>query len=135
MFGATLLAVSSGCGNANDGPETYPTTGTVTYQSQPVSGATVIFFPTDDSQAAQAITNEDGSFEVYTYYDMGRQEKPGIAAGEYRVTATKLDRESIKTTLQPPKDLLPSKYGNVKNSGLTATVTPGEENHFEFELK
>jgi hypothetical protein len=59
---------------------------------------------------------------------------PGIAPGRYAVAITKLDTAAVSSTLAPPKDLLPKKYGNPQTSRLTADVTEGGENDFQFAL-
>jgi hypothetical protein len=64
----------------------------------------------------------------------GGKFEPGVIPGRFAVAVTRLDTGSISTTLAPPTNLLPKKYGNPKTSGLTAKVAPGQENHFEFAL-
>jgi hypothetical protein len=64
----------------------------------------------------------------------GGKFEPGIEPGRYAVAITKLDTSAIASTLAPPKDLLPKKYGDPKKSGLTADVEAGRENVFEFAL-
>jgi hypothetical protein len=96
---------------------------------------TLTFTAQGDGIDAQAITDEEGQFDVATYFDNGKQQKRGMVAGEYRVSAVKLDRASIKSTMQPPKNLLPQIYASPDTSRLTATVTAGQENTATFDLK
>jgi hypothetical protein len=131
----SLLFVFGGCGPASQGPETHPVTGKVTYLDEPAANVTLTFFAEGEGVDSQAVTDDEGNFDVYTYYDMGKSQKRGMVAGEYRVSAVKLDRESIKSSLQPPKDLLPKKYATPDNSQLTATVVADDANTLSFDLK
>jgi hypothetical protein len=125
----------TGCGNST-GSGTVRTTGVVTFDGQPVAGANVIFYPvaaSDPALASQAVTDPEGKFQLGTYAGGGKF-KPGIAPGQYTVAITKLDTAAIKSTLAPPKHLLPRKYENPKTSKLTADVSSERENNFEFSL-
>jgi hypothetical protein len=133
---AVLCIVLRGCHGGAVGPETVEVTGEVTFMGEPLEGANVIFHPEDGSDqtvASQAVTDASGRFELSTHVGAGKFE-PGVVPGQYAVAVTKLDTSSISTTLAPPKNLLPKKYGNPKASGLTAKVAPGLENHFELAL-
>jgi len=126
----------SGCGGMPAGPETIEVTGTVTYQGTPVEGANVTFHPTSGSEqtlASQGVTDNEGRFALSTHVGGGKF-KPGIVPGQYGVAITKLDTAGISTTLGPPKDLLPRKYGSPTTSQLTADVAAGTPNNFEFPL-
>jgi hypothetical protein len=128
-------AVLGGCGTSS-GTGTVPAAGTVTFGGQPVAGANVIFYPisaTDPGLASQAVTDAEGEFQLSTHAGGGKF-KPGIAPGQYTVAITKLDTAAIKSTLAPPKNLLPSKYATPETSKLTADVSSERENNFEFSL-
>lgn len=130
-----LLLAIAGCSSGGEGPETRPVTGRVIYQGEPVGGVTLTFYSDGAGVDAQAITDQQGEFDVFTYFDNGQSEKRGMVAGEYRVSAVKLDRESIKSTMQPPKNLLPEAYASPDTSQLTLTVAPDQDNTRTFELK
>jgi hypothetical protein len=130
-----LCTLVAGCNSASQGPETHPVTGRVTYQGEPIAGVTLTFHPQSEGNSAQVITDDKGEFDVFTYYDNGKNQKRGMAAGEYRVSALKLDRASIKSTMQPPKNLLPQSYASPETSGLKATVVAGQDNTPVFDLK
>jgi hypothetical protein len=101
-----------------------------------VEGANVIFQPIEGSAstlASQSVTDASGRFELSTHVGAGKF-KPGIVPGTYSVVITKLDTAGISTTLAPPKNVLPKKYANANTSGLTANVTAGQENDFDFAL-
>jgi hypothetical protein len=107
----------------------------VTYQGEPIEGANVIFQPLESNQAlaSHSVTDHAGRFEMTTHVGGGEFE-PGIVPGRYAVAVTKLDTAAVATTLAPPKDMLPKKYGSATSSGLTAEVARGRENDFEFAL-
>jgi hypothetical protein len=127
--------VLSGCSGTASELDVVPARGIVTFDGQPVEGANVIFSPADGNQtlASQAVTDSDGRFEMSTHSGGGKF-VPGIAPGRYAVTVTKLDTAAVSTTLAPPKDLLPKKYGSPQTSGLTADIVAGAENDFKFAL-
>lgn len=52
-----------GCGEPRRGPELFPVTGSVTYDGEPVEGASVVFLPQDHKLAATARTDEEGRDE------------------------------------------------------------------------
>ena len=110
----------------------------VTYNGSPVEGARVSFSSTSEQQGASGTTNVEGIAKITTF-----DPEDGAIAGEHRVKITKDEIEVLQEA--DPNDPtsqakirtnhhLPQKYGNVRTSGLTATVTEGE-NEFTFELK
>jgi hypothetical protein len=138
-FGGWLLALLAsttlaGCGRSTV-PGTVAASGVVTLDAKPLEGASVTFQPIggDAKLASQSTTDAAGKFELGTYAGGGKFQ-PGIAPGKYAVSIIKLDTASIRNTLSPPKNLLPVKYANPDSSKLTAEVTAGKENNFEFPL-
>ena len=139
---ATLVTVGivlTGCSNS-DKPPTYAVTGTVTLRGQPLAGAAVTFVPTgQDGEAASAITDADGKYELTTW-DAGDGARPG----QYRVKVSKQEQTAVDSSKMvqnlsyeeeqkiydpnnpkpapPPKSLIPSKFENDETSGLTHTV-------------
>src|SRR5437870_3422773 len=86
-----LVIAAAGCGGGKS--KTTPVKGTVTLDGKPVALASVVFIPRQDGRmVAQAVTNQDGNFELTTY-----QPNDGALAGEYLVTVTKDET--------PPADL------------------------------
>jgi hypothetical protein len=67
----------------------FPVKGKVMIDGQPMSGATVLFYPTQDfpkgsaQQHPRAVVEEDGTFQVSTYGS-----NDGAPAGEYTVTVS-----------------------------------------------
>lgn len=153
---ATAGLLCAGCSSEDGRPETYPVTGIVTLDNNPVDGATVTFVPKDggtqaqgSAQAATAVTGADGSYSIGTFAT-----GDGAVPGEYLVKVAKYsapkqqqpvgdDPESQKQAFlqsrqgaqQPtgPKNELPEKYADEKTSGLFVTVE-AKENTFNIEL-
>jgi len=131
------VALLMGCGKRAGGPATVEVTGTVTFDEKPVEGANVTFSPEatgDDARlASQALTDQNGHFQLSTYVGSGRT-KLGIVPGRYRVTISKFDRAALNKGFVAPTNVLPKKYADVKTSPLKAEVGVGKENYFEFPL-
>ncbi|MDO5582290.1 MAG: carboxypeptidase-like regulatory domain-containing protein [Planctomycetia bacterium] len=140
--------VIAGCGEG--GPKTYNVSGTVFYKDQPVDGAMVVFSPSDGGLNAVGTTDAAGKFVLRAA--QGSKSWQGTVPGNYEIGITK----RINTAPVPAKeemeaaraagedlarkypvvykDLIPVKYNNPSESGLTATVEAGKENTFEFNL-
>jgi hypothetical protein len=140
-YGRTLLAgavvaMVAGCGSPQ-GREMVDVSGEVTLDGSPVEGASVTFHPLETSEGAlacQAVTDADGRFRLTTHLGKGRFEH-GIAPGHYDVVVTKLDTSAVSSTIAPPRNLLPKKYGNASTSGLAADVQIGKASEHNFHLK
>jgi hypothetical protein len=107
-------------------------TGTVTYQGAPVEGARVMFH-SEAGRPATGTTDAEGRFELMTF-----EPRDGAIPGQHKVTVTK--RVEVDDPNQPDspykmvREMLPARYGNPERSGLTASVEPGGDNDFRFEL-
>lgn len=147
-----------GC-SGDDGPKTYPVTGTVTQNNKPVEGA-IVSFTSASVQPASGVTDTSGKYELAT-----KAKGDGAMAGTYQVTIAKYDTNAPEPTppgvsdLEDPyditneypdgynemeaseiaasisKNLLPAKYSRTATSGLEATVTEAGENKFDFDLE
>jgi len=136
--------IVAGCGQG--GPSLEPTIVTVTLDGQPVDDATVTLTPrADGTLMASGITDSAGRFTATTVVP-GRGARPGIAAGEYGVTITKVRAPATPTSDDPgfvapvPENsvpnvsyIVPKAYGEAATSGLTATITKGR-NELLFPL-
>jgi len=149
LFCLVALVGLVGCPGGDSG--TAPVSGTVTLDGQPVDGASVAFSPkSGDGQAAAAMTNSEGRFEMAN----------GAAPGSYGVTVTKTaaaaptvedprsrggdlsaaDAEAISKMAEggedasTPTDMLPAKYKSTDTSGLTAEVPAGGTDSIKLEL-
>ena len=145
---AVALALA-GCGGGPKRPKTYPATGTVTLDGQPLADATVSFVPAV-GPPSDGKTDASGKFVIMT------SGQPGAPVGANKVTVSKFTGsatmpmaggtpddmkkmyekmydKSKKTT--GDKGELPAKYGRPDTSGLSAEVTAdGAKNVFTFEL-
>ncbi|MCA9132245.1 MAG: carboxypeptidase regulatory-like domain-containing protein [Planctomycetales bacterium] len=116
-----------GCGEPQRGPKLVPASGSITYQGEPVEGATIVFLPQDHGFAAVTTSDDEGNFSLRT-----PQASPsdGAAPGAYKVT--------IRKNYMTPEDreiwLLPKPYGHVQTSGLIADVATDQDNHYAFKL-
>lgn len=127
----SALLMLAGCGSGVDRPSTAQVEGTVTFDNQPLEGASISFIP-QDGRPASGFTDAGGHFVLKTF-------EPGDGAilGEHTVIVTKVaaDSNSGDDIYAKQKSVIPEKYGDLKKSGLTATVKPDGGNKFSFELK
>ena len=121
----TLLAISlTGCGES--GPATYPVSGTVTLDGQPLENGRIVFRDTERkiSSAGGPITNGEFSFRsqpaTMRVEINARREIPGKFVSPAPGEKVPLTEETI-----------PARYN--KKSEMTKEVTEGE-NTFEFAL-
>jgi len=132
---------SGGEGNLNDPPKRVPIKGTVRLDGKPLTGAVVVFLPSEDGKGTltQGETGEDGTYELLYMAQPG-----GTAPGRYRVIISYLvapdgtpqglgPRSSMTPTesFLKSKELLPTKYSDPTRSELTAVVSDagGTINH------
>ena len=128
MFGAVALSALSvglaGCGG--DGKlKTYPVSGQILYNGQPLKGVDVAFHATDPGHAVgyppHAKTDAEGKFKLTSYVP-----DDGSPAGEFRVAvAFAVETAGADDGGDQSKKLaaqVPAKYHRGETSGLTATV-------------
>ncbi|HZN34994.1 MAG TPA: hypothetical protein VFB80_14295 [Pirellulaceae bacterium] len=88
-------------------------------------------------KSASGRTDSSGQYTLTTYFSPDDQ-PAGAMPGEYVVTVTKIDEpEGIVDPYkkgQMPKNQLPDKYSS-QRSPLSATVTAGGANRFDFPLE
>jgi len=120
-------------------------TGSVVYKGQPVSGATVTFFPTATGhRSAGGVSDANGHFILMTY-----DKDDGAVLGKHRVAVAK--RETVSAGKVPEgmgaayleeleaqaaekgKALIPEKFFSPDSSGLEKVVEKGT-NDFKLEL-
>lgn len=136
---AAAIVLGGACNRGTNKPKTYPVTGTVTLNGQPVAGATVNFTPKERAapgqsgpQAASAVTDEQGKYQIGTF-----AKGDGALPGEYLVSVTKYEGggptggSSSEEEYRPPvpgeeppvpKNVLPQQYANPNTSGLSIKV-------------
>ncbi|MEL7500582.1 MAG: hypothetical protein AAFN77_23520 [Planctomycetota bacterium] len=132
-----LLLVSFGCGDGL--PSRAPVSGKVMLDGQPAANAKITFMPVDGSRVANGLTDSTGAFSSVTTFGSG----DGAILGEHQVAITPKDPPPMpgdeisspggrekRVRYQSP---IPTKYGDPKKSGLTASVK-SSGNNFTFEL-
>ena len=126
-----VLSIIAGCNRG--GLHLVPVDGVVTLDGKPVADAGVLFSPADPKMGppASGTTDADGKFTLAT------NNRSGAAVGDHAVV---IAREEVKVIPQSrgfpiyeTKHIIPPKYGEMKTSGLSATVKEND-NHFEFKL-
>lgn len=128
-----LLTVTSllllGCNS--DRLPTAPVRGKVTYQGKELTHGTVMFVP-EKGPAATGEIQRDGTYVLKTYRD-----GDGAVLGRHTVAITVLEDTSGRLPEERtplPKMLLPPKYSNNKQSGVTANVED-KDNVIDLPLK
>ncbi|WP_299466956.1 hypothetical protein [uncultured Gimesia sp.] len=125
------LILSAGCGSGADRPSTAKAEGTVTFENQPLEGASVSFIP-ESGRPASGFTDASGHFILRTF-----EAADGAIPGKHTVIISKLASDSKKQDdiYAEQKSAIPEKYADLKKSGLTAAVNADGENKFDFDLK
>lgn len=134
------IALAIGCGGPAvdpNRPATVAVSGKVTRNGQPVEGATVTLLPkTSGGRGASGRTDTSGAFALTTF-DPG----DGAIPGSYLVTVSKTEIEGNSEIQEDPnapppvhKDLLPTRYKDPSQSGLTAEIKEGDPNQLAFDL-
>ncbi len=127
----TIAAVApvfiAGCSSAPEGPTMCPVSGTVSFDSEPVSEGRIQFRKAEGDQKAFSGDIKDGKYSLET------------EAGKMTVAITasrpsgKFDTSNPDDPPQPIGEMyIPKKYND--ETTLTAEVTTSGENVFPFEL-
>lgn len=126
-----MMILTAGCGSGVDRPSTTKAEGTVKFENQPLEGASVSFIP-ENGRPASGFTDASGHFILRTFEDAD-----GAIPGKHTVIISKVAADSQKPDdiYATQKSAIPEKYADLKNSGLTATVSTDGENKFDFDLK
>jgi hypothetical protein len=121
---ALTLSLSgvSGC-KKSSGAESV--SGKVTFRSQPLASAVVNFYPVTGRAVPASVSNGEYATELaageYTVaIDLGTQLPPGFKEGD---------------PIPPPKIVLPPEYTERAKSSLKASVTAGQSEPIDFDLK
>jgi len=160
---AALGSIAAGCGGP-EYPPTYPVTGVLTMDGQPIEGAQVVFHSDTTPRLPSGTTDADGKFRL----TMVRPDD-GAMEGEYSVTVYKpggippaepspeaLDENHGETTIDLESEeyaeaatkiaegkvatpfggdsLLPPRYADPSTTELKYNVSATAENHFEIQL-
>ena len=134
ILGLAFLLTSLGC---ERGPEPLvAVSGQVSYGGKPLPTGTVAFTPDPQrggtGQAVHAEIQKDGSYRLRT----GGLD--GVAAGWYRVTVLAVEQPLVelpKDSFLIPRSLIPEKYRDPEQSGLTREVKSGKECRIDLDLE
>lgn len=129
----------AGCGGE---PGVVKASGKVSYKGQPVPSGTVYFTPeTPGKRGAQGTIDSGGNFTLGTYTTSdgaytGKHKVTVVAQGPDKPIPPKMKGKMMPEDMQGSGDpLVPKKYFAPATSDLSAEVTDGGKNYFEFELK
>jgi hypothetical protein len=155
-----VVGLLAGCNSSG----TLPVTGKVTKGGQPVSGALVTFVPQGaDGQPASGTTDDSGTYKLTTFvhgdgalpnsYKVAVTKFAGAAAADASTAAgggtqysesdvdaayRAMEAKGVDVTnpkgVEEARNELPAKYANAESSGLTAEVTSGGTNSFDFDV-
>ena len=143
-----LCAVITGCGGGDDAykkarPKTVSSTGTITYNGQPLGFATIVLEPqVEGGVAAMGRSDGQGHFYVNAF-----PPDPGAVPGTYRVSVTKMEApkqanpdpasHDAPAEEEPagPISLIPPEYGESATSGLTLEIPAEGSETLKLELK
>lgn len=123
-----MLVAMVGCGGSSEAT----VRGIVTLDGTPVPRGSISFVPAMDGSQAYAMSDEAGSYEVFT----GRE--PGLKAGEYKVVVVARKQSKIQVNdrggpAPPGEAITPRWYASPATSGLSFNVEPGS-NKINLEL-
>jgi hypothetical protein len=129
-----------GCSRKGSRPVTYPVSGKVLLEGKPVDAVDVAFLPKKPrplSHPARGRTNATGEFHLQTYFSPS-DDAAGAVADQYTVALSKTDAPTgmiDPEKRRPPANQLPARYASFEQSDLSAEVTAGGPNRFEFNLR
>lgn len=150
---AALTAVAvAGCGKSIS----YATvSGVVTHNGTPVDGARVIFHPTTEVDGKTGTSYSSLTDSSGKYLIAATDRSPGLPAGVYKVTVTKIegkvgagvegmDAGQLEAQMSDigatggkggPVNLLPKEYATAGSTKLSATLDAGPNKDVNFSLK
>lgn len=120
----------TGCGGSSNGPATFPASGKVTWDGEPLAEGNIIFEDAEGKSASAAGKIVDGEFELQAI------------AGRKKVVITASREVPGKTAVggapdEPPvpaiEQYIPADY-NTKTT-LEAAVSDSGSNEYQFDLK
>jgi hypothetical protein len=137
---AATVPIAAGC-NQGSLSGTAPVRGKVTYNGQPVAGATVSFIGEGAARPAVAVTDASGGYQLMTL------DTKGAMPGKYTALVTKAENAASAEApvsmddaarnlgkASVPKALLPAKYGDASKSPFKFEVKAGQSNAFDLPL-
>ena len=148
LAATTLLASCSG-GKPESDVAVHQVTGQITLNGTPVDAAVVTFYQPASRRAAFGVTDAEGRYELTTF-----KPRDGAVAGDHVVTVSKTVETSAPVAVAPavdsadydptniPTDVaapmavpgVPPGFARRDTTPLSATVTDGGDNEFDFDL-
>ena len=142
---ALLLIAAAGCGPDDGLPKRLPVSGRVTYNGEPLANGTITFVPEDPTGRGAFGTIEDGDYRLTTQDQddgaipgkykvaIASTEQPDLSEAAAQAGAGVMDQGMVAEADQQAKSLIPERYADAAQSGLTAEVERGSTS-FDFEL-
>ena len=132
-----MFVLSSGCSRQYEDkwskrrPPSFPTTGIVTWNGEPATGALVTLQSLSHNLSASGRTDAKGEFALTTW-----RQGDGAVAGDHKVTIETIvvagytsEGGLIEVNAMPPK------YEKPETSGLTATISDKGKNVLSFAVE
>lgn len=154
LIGMAIL-VAAGCSDGASGPkmptfegEVIAVAGIVTLDGTPIEDAAVTF--TYDGQAPPGFINGTGKTDSTGKYALQSGNKMGVPAGRYKVTVSKLATKDGKPFSEDAaagldfeqarmsgviRESLPARFSDMMATKLSATITSGQKDAVNFDLK
>jgi hypothetical protein len=127
---ALLGTLLGGCGGGDkDQARVVPAAGKATYKGGPIKKGTIVFVPEKEGRGANG-TVEDGSFTMSTY-----GEGDGAIPGKYKVGVIVTEEVPTKGGDTTTKYLIPQKFSDAEQSGLTIEVPAGGSSSLQVDVK
>lgn len=115
---ALALCGAIGCGPSMTPPA--PAAGAASYRGKPIEQGRVLFVPEAEGGEPAGGTIKDGKFVLTT-----REAGDGAIPGRYKVGVISIAEVPVKEGQEPEyKSLIPSKFGNAEESGITREIPP-----------
>lgn len=125
---SVALLTVSGCGDESGVGTTYPVSGTITVNGQPLIAQTaMVLFKPDVSRGNQSPLDPAGTVDGQGHYTLSTAGRSGAPPGWYKVvvtaTTTEMSVPSGKRHARPrPKSLVAAKYGQATTTALMVEV-------------
>jgi hypothetical protein len=121
--------LASGCGDDSGVGRTFPVSGKITFNNEPLTAKTTrVWFKPDASKGNTSLFEPVGTVDAAGNYKLTTQGKNGAPPGWYQVVVTAWEDAPPVHPKGPrqhrpvAKSLLPSKYGQPQTSGLVIEV-------------
>ncbi|HBL42833.1 hypothetical protein [Gimesia sp.] len=125
-----LLLPLTGCHSGEAGPETFTVTGEVSFSGKPVETGQIVFIPASVGTQRYAAVIENGQYTCEC--------TPG--AKQVEITAYRFDESKQEPDPAEPGKTVPARVQYIpeqfnRKTTLTAEVSSGGENHFDYRLE